>query len=256
VDRRSPRYDDVSTDSSPPQLSILVPTLDEEARIEHSIRTVRASLAYGDVRGEIIVCDGGSCDETVAIAERVGVEAVVSAPAGRARQLNRGAERAAGEGLVFLHADALVPADWAAAIWRELEAGADGGWCEIEVVPETASGVAANGLPAVAAGINWRTRVFETATAEQSMFVRRSSFESLDGLPELPIMEGAEMASRLREYGSTSVVETTVRVSGRRWEHTGLVGSTMAMYAVRIGYMCGVAPGRLREFWRWSTGTQ
>lgn len=246
----------MSTESSHPQLSILVPTLDEEDWIEHAIRTVRASLDYGDVRGEIVVCDGGSADATVEIAERMGVEAVVSAPEGRARQLNRGAARATGEGLVFLHADTLVPAEWAAAIWRELEAGADGGWCEIEIVPETASGVAANGLRAVAAGINWRTRLFETATADQSIFVRRSSFESLDGLPELPIMEGAEMAFRLREHGCTSVVDTAVRVSGRRWEHTGLVGGTLSMYAVRIGYMCGVAPDRLLEFWRWSTGTQ
>lgn len=245
-------------DSAPgrPQLSVLVPTLDEEDWIEHCLRTVRASLEYAGVEGEIVVCDGGSTDATVEIASRVGVDAVVSAPAGRARQLNRGAERATGEGLVFLHADTLVPPEWSGAIWGALEEGADGGWCEIAIVPETPSGAVANGLPAVAQGINWRTRHFETATAEQSLFVRRSALEAMGGLPEVPIMEGAELASRLREHGRTSLLEATVRVSGRRWERAGLLRGSLTMYAVRMGYMCGVDPDRLVRFWRWSTGSR
>lgn len=250
------RQFDVDSRDRRPYLSVVVPTLDEEEWLEHCLRTVRASFDYGGVDGEIVVCDGGSTDATLEVASRVGVDATVSAPPGRARQLNRGADRARGEALVFLHADTLVPAEWAASIRAALERGASGGWCELEILPEGPSGAAANGLAAVARGINWRTRLFETATADQSLFVRRSLFETLGGFPDVPILEGAEMASMLREHGRIRLLETAVRVSGRRWERAGLVRATLSMYAVRAGYLCGVDPDQLARLWRGSTGMQ
>jgi len=245
---------DLDAGDRTPDLSVLIPTLDEAGWLEHCVRTVRASLQYGDVDGEVVVCDGGSTDRTVEIAERLGVDRLVRTSPGRARQLNVGAERAAGRALVFLHADTLVPPEWAASVWGAIEEGADGGWCPIEIVPESTTSIAINGFPAVSVGINWRTRRFETATGDQSLFVRREVFEALGGLPELPIMEGAEMAARLREYGRVRLLEHRVRVSGRRWERTGLVRGTLAMYAIRAGYSCGIDPDRLLELWKWSTG--
>src|SRR5437868_2680161 len=52
---------------------------------------------------EIIVVDGGSTDGTRAAA--AGADLFVEAPRGRASQMNRGASRASGDVLLFLHAD-------------------------------------------------------------------------------------------------------------------------------------------------------
>ena len=73
------------------------------------ISTTLAALAPLRARGaEVIVVDGGSVDGTP---ERAAAFAdlVVTAPRGRASQMNAGAARARGAILLFLHADTLLP---------------------------------------------------------------------------------------------------------------------------------------------------
>jgi uncharacterized protein len=55
--------------------------------------------------------DGGSKDLTACIAHQAGAT-VITAPKGRARQLNAGAAKARGDVLLFLHADSKLPEKW------------------------------------------------------------------------------------------------------------------------------------------------
>ena len=59
---------------------------------------------------EVIVVDGGSRDATVQRA-RMRADCVISAPRGRAWQMNAGAAKASGDVLLFLHADTCLPKD-------------------------------------------------------------------------------------------------------------------------------------------------
>ena len=93
------------------RLSVVVPTFNEALHIED---TVSAALCIGD---EVIVADGGSADETAELARGAGAHVVTSAK-GRGAQLNVGAECAAGDALLFLHADARLPAEARVAIER------------------------------------------------------------------------------------------------------------------------------------------
>jgi glycosyltransferase involved in cell wall biosynthesis len=101
-----------------PRLSVIIPALNEEDVVAQAVRSVRDEA-------EVIVVDGGSEDRTRAVAEAEGA-AVLAAPAGRGRQLDAGARRAAGEWLVFLHADTRLEAGWASAL-RRLGADVVGG---------------------------------------------------------------------------------------------------------------------------------
>ncbi|MFW6059801.1 MAG: glycosyltransferase, partial [Phycisphaeraceae bacterium] len=85
---------------TPSNVSVIVPTLNEAAYLPRTVRSL--ALRGGD---ELIVVDGGSVDETPAVAARCGAHRVISAPPGRARQLNAGAALAHGAVLLFLHAD-------------------------------------------------------------------------------------------------------------------------------------------------------
>ena len=88
-------------------LSIIVPVLDEEARIGAAL----AALAPFRARGaEVIVADGGSRDRTVEIARPLA-DRVIAAPRGRGAQMNAGAAAASGDVLLFLHADTTLPPD-------------------------------------------------------------------------------------------------------------------------------------------------
>ena len=64
------------------KLSVIVPTLNESRVIEHTLQKIQSFGPH-----EIIVGDGGSCDETCAIAEKMGAK-TVQAPKGRASQMN------------------------------------------------------------------------------------------------------------------------------------------------------------------------
>src|SRR5262249_48768392 len=90
-------------------ISIIIPTLNEEAQIGATLAALRPCAAnYG---AEIIVVDGGSVDRTLEIARRFDFARVVEFNlAHRGLQMNEGARSAIGDALLFLHADAVAPA--------------------------------------------------------------------------------------------------------------------------------------------------
>lgn len=88
-------------------LSIIIPVLDEAAGIEAALTTLGS---YRERGCELVVVDGGSRDGTLALASPLA-DRVLSAPRGRAAQMNAGAAAARGDVLLFLHADTKLPAN-------------------------------------------------------------------------------------------------------------------------------------------------
>jgi GT2 family glycosyltransferase len=62
--------------SADPLLSVVMPCLNEEAAIGACIEKIRRTLDAAGIEGEIVVCDNGSTDASVAIAERMGARVV------------------------------------------------------------------------------------------------------------------------------------------------------------------------------------
>jgi glycosyltransferase involved in cell wall biosynthesis len=87
-------------------VSIVVITLNEAPAIGACLRHVTEVLAR-EGPGELIVADGGSTDGTAQVAAEHAK--TVAAPKGRANGLNAGAAAAAGDVLLFLHADTRLP---------------------------------------------------------------------------------------------------------------------------------------------------
>ena len=86
-----------------PSVSVVIPALNEAKRIE---KLVAALKLQTHAPLEILVCDGQSDDETVALAEKAGAT-VLNCERGTSKQRNAGANAAHGELLVFLDADDL-----------------------------------------------------------------------------------------------------------------------------------------------------
>ena len=93
-----------------PQLSIIIPVLNEANCLDQSLARLFATPLGSTSHCEVIVCDGGSRDDSLAIAAGYRCR-IVQSEAGRALQMNRGAAAALGRQLLFLHADSALPTD-------------------------------------------------------------------------------------------------------------------------------------------------
>ena len=178
------------------RLSIVVPALNEAAGIVAALESLAPLRAAGH---EVIVVDGGSADGT-ALAARPHADVVLTAPRGRATQMNAGAAAATGDVLLFLHADTRLPADAVAAI----AAGAARAGCRrsspaMGTLRRRASTAGRAVLRLVAAMMNLRSRLTGIATGDQGMFVTRALFDEAGGFPALPLMEDVALSRRLRD---------------------------------------------------------
>ncbi|MFI5395816.1 MAG: TIGR04283 family arsenosugar biosynthesis glycosyltransferase [Candidatus Binatia bacterium] len=219
-------------------VSVIVPVLNEEGSIGETLRRARQP----GVR-EIIVVDGGSMDQTRAVAQPLA-DRVLSAPRGRAAQMNAGAELATGNILLFLHADTLVPAGFAEAVAAACKTPAVvGGRFDVDLTPSTPL------LRLTGELMNWRSRLSRIATGDQAMFVRREVFSRMGGYADIPLMEDVELSRRLKGAGSVACLRQRVTTSARRWQTHGVVKTILLMWTLRALHFFGVSPARLRRLY-------
>ena len=218
-----------------PRLSIIVPTLNEAARIGAALEALAPLRAHGH---EVIVVDGGSDDATVDLARPLA-DRVLTSARGRALQMNAGARAARGEALLFLHADSQLPARADELILRALARSA---WGRFDVEIESRHPL----LKVVAAAMNLRSRLSGIATGDQAIFVRRDAFP---GFPQIALMEDIALSRVLKRRGRPASLRERARTSARRWEARGVLRTIFLMWRLRLLYALGVAPQRLaREY--------
>jgi glycosyltransferase involved in cell wall biosynthesis len=95
----------ISGGAPAPELSIVMPCLNEADTLEVCIDKARRALSSHRVRGEIIVADNGSTDGSQAIAERMGARVVPVAEKGYGNALMGGIAAARGEYIIMGDAD-------------------------------------------------------------------------------------------------------------------------------------------------------
>lgn len=225
------------------RISVIIPTLNEAAHL----RATLLRLESQDVH-EIIVADGGSRDETIAIAEAMHAKVVRTKP-GRPVQLNAGADIAAGDILLFLHADTLIPAEGIAAVRHAIDNTASvGGAFKLRTDLRRFS------MRLVEAAINIRSRAFKWPYGDQGLFVRREVFEKIQGFRKLPIMEDLDFVSRLRRMGRLQILKQHVTTSGRRWAANGVWRTTLVNWTATAMHLFGRPHENIRAFYdRWSS---
>jgi rSAM/selenodomain-associated transferase 2 len=216
-------------------LSIIMPVLNEAAGIEAALQALRRFRARGV---EIVVADGASSDGTADIA-RGYADRVVNAPRGRALQMNAGAAAAAGDVLLFLHADTQLPAD---AERQVMDGLARSGrlWGRFDV--QFDSGGA---LLLVAAAMNLRSRLTGIATGDQAMFMTRAAFDEAGGFPPIALMEDIALSVKLKRLGRPLCLKARVTTSGRRWRERGTLRTVLLMWRLRLAYFLGADPAKL-----------
>jgi rSAM/selenodomain-associated transferase 2 len=220
---------------SHPMISVVVPTLDEAA----SLGDLLQDLAALTVPYEVIIADGGSTDETVAIARAAGAR-VVLAPTGRGLQLRAGAEAARADVLCFLHADVRMAAS-AAARLAELASARPPHACVFRLRVDAAGAW----YRSIDAGANLRTRLLGLPYGDQGLVVRRDDYEKAGGYPPIPLMEDVALARALRRVTRIRLLDVHLRVSPRRWKRDGVLRRTLMNWILLARYLAGTSPERL-----------
>jgi len=221
-----------------PAFSVIIPALNEADHIGACVQ----SVIRLDPDLEVIVADGGSTDNTPALARAAGAQ-VVAAPRGRGPQLNTGASVATGDIFVFLHADTRLPAH-AFRLLRYLFADP-----QVQVAKFRLSFDDPDWLLALAARLMWFDSLL-TSYGDQCMVIRRTLFERLGGFPDWPLFEDVELFRRARAYTRVHVVPAEVVTSARRFRANGILRQLLRDFWLWLQYLIGVSPHQIARQYR------
>ena len=232
---------------SAPKFSIVIPVFREQANIALCLESLERLRRIREV--EVVVADGDGGSTLAALPPRPRPYALhgVLSPPGRGRQLNAGAARAAGEILVFLHVDTLLPAKALGLIEAALETAAAGAFSL-----DHPSGRLFKWWVGV---LNLFKRLFGTPYGDQACFLRRETFCALGGFEEIPIMEDVALMRRLhRRHLRVRILPARVMTSDRRWRKTGYAFNFLRNLLLLWLYFLGVPPRWLAAVYRPHSG--
>ncbi|MEI7871963.1 MAG: TIGR04283 family arsenosugar biosynthesis glycosyltransferase [Alphaproteobacteria bacterium] len=220
-------------------LDVVIPTLNAGA----TLATTLAAL-QGDLSIAIAVCDGGSSDDTAAIARQAGAT-VVTAPAGRGGQLAAGASIGDASWILFLHADTVLGPGWANAVRaftsRRTSIGRAGyfrlRFCSTDPRARRVERLAA-----------WRSRKLGLPYGDQGLLIARALYEYLDGFKSLPLMEDVDF---VRRVGRKNLVplDAEAATSAVRYERDGWTMRPLRNLSCLALYLAGVSPAAIAHLY-------
>jgi rSAM/selenodomain-associated transferase 2 len=218
-------------------VSIIIPTLNEAGQLARTIQSLRQQRPH-----EIIVVDGGSTDRTAEEAD--GADRFITAPRGRAHQMNAGALAASGQIFLFIHADCRLEEDALAEVACCLQRRDVAAGCFRMTVDAPDLVYRCIDFAATA-----RVRLTGLAYGDQGLFVRRQVFEQLGGFPPIRLMEDVRFSHRLRSRGRVVVASHRILVSPRRWQKAGVIRQTLRNWSLLSLAACGVPPDGLARWY-------
>lgn len=253
-----------------PELSIIVPVLDEAAELPQLFETLSAQEGVGF---ELILCDGGSSDGTRQVATELAAGALFTVRSiltskGRGRQMNAGAAIATGGLLLFLHADSRFPGR--DSLCRGVTAFRSR---LAESVSQAVAGrfalrfrrsEASPSLPYLFYEAKARLDRADCIRGDQGFMLSRGFFENLGGFETaLPFYEDVRLAALVARHGAWRLLPAEISTSARRFETEGLyerqVVNAIIVNNFLVGwpeffdslpglYRCHAGSGRLRLY--------
>lgn len=223
-------------------LSIIIPTLNAGTALASTLASISSTSA---VAYEIIVADGGSIDDTAAVA--IDGDAIfLETTRGRGRQLAAGAAAAAGDWLLFLHADTRPQPGWPqtiAAFISDPGNVAVAGYFDLTLDDDA---WAARQLERM---VRLRTMLFGLPHGDQGLLIHRSFYEQLGGYRYLPLMEDVDIVRRIGRR-RLRAIGSTVITSAEKYRRDGYLMRPLMNCCLLVLYAAGVSPHRLSRLHR------
>lgn len=224
-------------------ISIILPVWNEASIINDTIKSILSIPYDGEI--EVIVVDGSLSGETINAITEKSVKRLIS-DKGRSRQMNKGASDAAGEVLLFLHADTLLPEGALEKVSSATgEEDVVGGAFDLAI--ESRRPI----FRLIEKAATFRSRITGIPYGDQAIFIRKDFFDSIGGFRDIPLMEDVDLMRRIRKTGRRiHIIPDRVRTSPRRWEKEGVLRCTLRNWIIITLYLLGVPPEKLARFYR------
>lgn len=216
-------------------LDVIVPTLNAADHLPGAL----AALGHDY---NVIVCDGGSRDGTVAIARAAGATVVV-AEAGRGRQLATGAAAATAPWLLFLHADTILSDRWSVAAQGFMATNAEN--AAYFRLRFASTDPRARRVERLA---NWRSRTLGLPYGDQGLLIARDFYRRIGGFRPLPLMEDVDLVRRIGRHRLVAL-EADAVTSARRYELDGWLARPLRNLTCLSLYFAGFPPPLLRRLY-------
>jgi rSAM/selenodomain-associated transferase 2 len=188
VDAAAASRDNTLAMTKVPALSVVIPTLNAAARLRPCLKAVKAWPGAL----EIVVIDGGSDDDTVAIAHAQDAK-VLPSERGRGLQLERGGAAAKSDWLLFLHADTVLAPAWTQAALAMMRAEGRARAATFRLRLDDPSPAARRVERLVA----WRCERLGLPYGDQGLLIPRALYDSVGGYRKLPLMEDVDLIRRI-----------------------------------------------------------
>jgi len=217
-------------------VSVIVPTHNEEALLAGCLESVLSE----QMDLELIVVDGSSEDKTLQVARRYTRKIIVLERNDLSAQLNAGAAAAAGDFLLFLHADSrLTPG----ALGRLIDIPGDivGGAFTMQLEGRRFF------YRLLSLGGNLYCRLTGTYFGDRAIFVRSSAFRELGGFMPLPIMADVDFSDRLRTLGKTALLKGPIINSSRKFDHESPWRTIYLIIFALLAYRLNIDPEKIKE---------
>ncbi len=229
-------------------ISVIILAYNEALLIEEIIAEIRKQKTNEAI--EILLADGGSTDQTVALAAKQKVK-IINSRKGKAMQLNDGAKAASGDVLFFVHADMQFSDQTLAVIKNHINKGFDGGGFSNTFDQHNEK------IKKFGVWLNFRFLNQKEQSdrgifyGDNGIFVKKEVFEKLGGFKEIPIMEDYDFSVRMKKaFKVVKITEPKIVVSARRHVKAGFFKTRFQWVMIRKMYKWGVSPEWLANWYK------
>lgn len=220
-------------------ISVIIPTLNAAPLLARTLAPLVGGVACGLVK-QAIIADGGSDDETIAIAEAAGCD-VVACARGRGAQLRAGAAIAKADWLLFLHADTCLD-----DAWTEEAARFMGGEGQRAAAFSLAFDDDSAGAAWVAFWAGVRSRALKLPYGDQGLLISRALYDSVGGYRDLALMEDVDIVRRIGAR-RLSILRSRAITSGDKYRRDGYLRRSSRNLVLLARYFLGADAAELAK---------
>ncbi len=221
------------------KFSVIIAAYNEGPQIGSSLKRLRQISQTSPL--EIIVVDGGSDDGTVSAARDWSDEVVDLGKANRGAQWHAGAQKATGDLLFFLRADAQPPGNWQQALehcWLATQIS------DLAATAFSVSYGAGLGLRALSLWSNARVRS-GVVSSDHGLCTTPEIYKAVNGFPAFAVLEDLEFSRRLAAHGRIALLPERLRPAARHVHSIGPLAYIAKRAWLETRYALGVAPEAL-----------